>query len=261
MKYLKLLSLVLFILCLTNCNHQKKEETVAEKKYTVEDFKRPGSDDKAIKIALDVVDSMGGFKNFNKIHYLTWVFFDARRWVWNRFNGDVRMQSFDDRVISLMNVNTKKGKVFKAGIEITNPDSVKEYLDFTYKALINDSYWLLMPFKMLDKGVNLKYKGTAPSINGEADVITLTFDSVGVTPQNKYDVYVDKASNLVVEWAYYRDAADEKPAFKTPWLDYKKYDGIILSGNRGKAQISEIDVFDSLDHRIFTELNPLKDSL
>jgi hypothetical protein len=50
-----------------------------------------------------------------------------------------------------------------------------------------------MPWKLQDPGVNLTYVKTEQLPNGTtADILQLTFNAVGVTPENKYWLYVDR---------------------------------------------------------------------
>ena len=64
---------------------------------------------------------------------------------------------------------------------------LKEALDNAYAAWINDSYWVVMPYKLQDPGVKLTYTREDKTEDGkDAHVLTMTFDSVGLTPQNKY---------------------------------------------------------------------------
>ena len=67
----------------------------------------------------------------------------------------------------------------------------------------------------------------------DAYKIQLTFESVGVTPQNKYWIYISPQSGLVIQWSYFANFQDEKPRFTLPWADYKTYGKIKLSGERG----------------------------
>jgi hypothetical protein len=41
-----------------------------------------------------------------------------------------------------------------------------------------------------------------------ADILQLTFNAVGVTPENKYWLYVDKEDHLIKQWAYYQNFKD-----------------------------------------------------
>ena len=143
--------------------------------------------------------------------------------------------------------------------ELTQPDSVAKYLQQGKEAWINDSYWLVMPFKLKDSGVTLKYLGEAPTQAGQpADVLQLTFEGVGVTPQNKYKVWVDKETKLVSQWAHFRNASDPEPAFVMPWQDYQTYGGIKLSGDRGQSKLTDIKVLEEVPEAAFTSFEPVE---
>ena len=140
----------------------------------------------------------------------------------------------------------------KNGQEVT--DSLDVYLQRGYEMWVNDSYWLVMPYKLKDSGVTLKYLREDTTQKGErADVIGLAFEEVGVTPQNVYEVWIDTDSKLVTQWAFYPDSSAQDPRFITPWANYEKYGEILLSGNRGQYELSDIEVLESVAEGTFTE--------
>jgi hypothetical protein len=111
-----------------------------------------------------------------------------------------------------------------------------------------------MPFKLLDPGVTLKYLGRNKTEDGRmADLLQLTFNQVGVTPENKYKVWVDKETRLVTQWAYYQNFTDAQPKFTNRWADYKKYGNIQLSGDRGRegATLYPIEVLEQVPPGVF----------
>ena len=111
-----------------------------------------------------------------------------------------------------------------------------------------------MPFKLKDSGVTLTYVGDDTTQTGiAADVLQLTFEDVGNTPKNKYHVWVDRSDNLIKQWAFFRENDMEDPNFVTPWVDYKKYGSIFLSGDRGKRKITNIEVLEDIEESIFNE--------
>ena len=60
----------------------------------------------------------------------------------------------------------------------------------------------------------MTYAREDTTMNGElADVLRLTFEGVGVTPQNAYEVWVEVDSKLIKQWAYFKDAGQEEPNF------------------------------------------------
>ena len=214
-------------------------------------FNAQDSDPKAIAIADEVMEKMGGRKAWDQTRYFTWKFFGRRFHVWDKLTGNIRVESRG--TVTLMNIHTRKGRAWKNGTEITHKDSLAKSLDGGYRAWINDSYWLVMPYKLKDSGVTLKYLREGNMQDGrKADVLQLTFSKVGVTPQNKYEVFVDKKSRLVEEWSFFSTADAEAPRFTMPWIEWKQHGKILLSANRGKRGHTDIAVFDELPDSVFS---------
>ncbi|MFN8347694.1 MAG: hypothetical protein U0X91_22005 [Spirosomataceae bacterium] len=228
--------------------------SVAQKNPAATGFDEAGSDAKAIQIADRAMEAMGGRKNWDKTHYIAWNFFGNRKLIWDKWSGNVRVDNVNNDQTVLLNINDGKGRVFKNGQELTQPDSVAKYVRNGKGAWINDGYWLLMPFKLKDSGVTLKYIGEEKTQDGaEADLLQLTFKGVGNTPDNKYKVWVNKANGLVWQWAYFQKFDAEKPNFIRPWTDYQKHGKILISGERGDRDLTDIKVFDKLPESIFTD--------
>ena len=84
----------------------------------------------------------------------------------------------------------------------TPPAMERQVLETGYGRFINDTYWLLMPLKMRDPGVNLDYDGEKKIDKQTYDVLKLTFDDVGQTPGDTYWVYVNRDTHLIDRWEY-----------------------------------------------------------
>lgn len=223
-------------------------------------FDHRGSDPRAIEIADRVMAALGGRRAWDSTRYLTWRFFGGRRHVWDKHTGEVRIEGTTGKTgeayVVLMNLRTRDGRVWKEGRPVSG-EELAGMLDDGEAAWINDSYWLVMPYKLKDSGVTLKYVGDGETKEGgAAEILELTFDRVGRTPQNKYRVYVGRESGLVEQWDFYREASDPEPAFKVPWQNWKRYGRIMLSGGRGEmrgrpARLTDIAVFDELPASVF----------
>ncbi len=88
-----------------------------------------------------------------------------------------------------------------------------------------------------------------------SDVLELTFENVGRTPENRYLVYVDKSTHLVAHWQHFRKASDEKPGMSTPWNNYQKQGKIMISGDRGGNRLlTNIEVMSTVPKEKFTTL-------
>jgi hypothetical protein len=254
------LLLCLFLVILLACQPGPPENANSEQPAgnpPAPGFNEASSDQKAIEIADQVMEAMGGRQAWDTTRYISWNFFGNRTLLWDKQTGDVRIDSHRDSTIYLINIYNNTGKVMQKGTEIS-ADSLQKYVDRGRGIWINDSYWLVMPFKLKDSGVTLTYKGEDTIRGGnEADILQLQFENVGNTPQNKYDVYVEKNSHLVKQWAYYKDAAMDTPNFVTSWNDYKEYGSILLGGDRGERNITEIKVLDEVPAAAFTSFESI----
>lgn len=231
---------------------------VAESNPAAEGFNEEQSDAKAIEWADKVMMAMGGRRSWDTTRYFHWNFFGRRTLLWDKQEQRVRIDSPGDSTIYLVNLADGTGKVKRGEVVFENADSLATYLDRGRRIWINDSYWLVMPFKLKDSGVTLKYVGQDTTLEGKtAEVLSLTFEEVGVTPQNKYLVYIDPTSELVCQWDFYTNADDEAPRFAMPWKSYQTYGDLKLSGDRGKPQLSEIAVFEHVPDQAFASFDPI----
>ena len=220
------------------------------------------SDVAAIALADLTMKAMGGRQAWDETRYIAWNFFGVRHHIWDKHTGNVRIEWNDresnETIIVLTNIRTNEGRAWRNGAEIEEPEALANMLQRGEGAWINDSYWLLMPYKLKDPGVTLNYLGEKMMEDGRpAEVLQLTFTDVGNTPQNKYHVYIAKDTQLIEQWDYFSNADDSEPGFKIPWRDWKRHGRIMLSGNRGERngralKLTDIAVFDELPESLFT---------
>lgn len=208
-------------------------------------FDTAGSDPRACAIADEVMQAMGGRAAWDKARVVCWNFFGKRSHVWDKQTGDYRLDEGDKLV--LMNLETGKGRAFEKGVEVTDPAASAEALKRARSVWINDSYWLIMPYKLKDSGLTLKYGGEGELADGrKADVLELRFAGVGDTPDNRYKVFVSRDKHLVERWQYFEHRADEQPKMDTPWDGWELHGGIQLASSRGeKRSMSGIQVLDT----------------
>jgi hypothetical protein len=242
------------IASLNACN--KSDESSGFNNPAAEGFDFDNSDPAAVELADSIMVAMGGWKNWSNTRFITWDFNDIRKLVWDKKEERVRIDSNKDSVTYIVNLKTLTGNVWVKGKPLAAGDSLNKMLNRGKSIWINDSYWLVMPFKLKDTGVTLKYLGedTLKS-GGRCNVLELTFQNVGDTPDNKYHIYVDLADNLVKQWAYYNSAGQDSANFVRPWDNYKKYGKILLSADRSDSVgPKNVSVTDNMDERIFTQL-------
>lgn len=245
----KIYSILLSGLLFTACDSFSGEENPP-----AEGFNAEASDPEAIALADSVMLAMGGRDAWDDTRFLSWNFFGARTLLWDKEKGHVRIENPNDFSVYLIDLENNKGKILQYGEEVTHPDSVAKYVKQGKEIWINDSYWLFMPFKLKDSGVTLTYAGKDTMQDGSgAEVLQLTFDEVGVTPENKYHVYIDPQDHLIKQWAYYKEASAGQPDFVTPWAGYEQYGKIKLAGDRGERDITEIAVHEDVPTEAFTD--------
>ncbi len=253
---MKVLISLFAIIFFISCQYQEGNQANEEPNPAAEGFNSEKSDVKAIEIADKVMASMGGRENWDKAHYICWNFFGSRSLIWDKHTGDVRIDSDRDSTVYILNILTMEGKVLRKGKEMSNPDSLAKYVERGKRIWINDSYWLVMPYKLKDSGVTLTWMREDTTMAGvSSDVLELQFEGVGVTPDNKYEIWVDKSSNLVRQWAYYKNDTLKDPGFVRPWDEWEKYGDIMLSGNRGDRSLEDIMVLEEVPEKTFTSFD------
>jgi hypothetical protein len=246
------LSFFLFALGCGPATEPSSETTVTDENPPAEGFNLAGSDAQAIAIADSVMLAMGGRRDWDATRYIHWNFFGRRTLLWDKQGGRVRIEVPAEEAVYLLDINTDEGQVRIGSTVYTEPDSLRKYLDRAKSIWINDSYWLVMPFKLKDSGVTLKYLGPDTTLAGvQADVLELTFENVGRTPQNKYHVYVDPQTHLVSQWDFYSNAADAEPRFALPWQNYQEHGDILLSGDRGERKLTDIAAYTKVPDSVF----------
>lgn len=219
-------------------------------------FNAAASDARAIALADSVMAAMGGRQAWDQTRYIGWNFLGRRSLLWDKTGNRVRIDVPAENSVYLLDMNDNTGRVLLRNEEVTQPDSLAKYLARAKSIWINDSYWLVQPFKLKDSGVTLKYLGEDTTPDGiAAHVLQLTFEHVGDTPQNRYRVFIDKQSHRQVRWEFFANASDTAPRFGLPWQNYRRYGHIWLSGDRGERQLTDIGVYDTVPEAAFREFS------
>jgi hypothetical protein len=216
---------------------------------TSEEAEAPGgpggpssADPTALAVADSVVSACGGWGSANKARYVAFDFVvvkegkELRRTSHklDRHTGDCRLSGtsaagFEFDV--LMDAYTRDGEVMMDG-EPANTDSKKDLLEFAYGAFINDAYWLFMPFKLHDPGVHLTDEGARTDDEGKTwRVIKLHFDpGTGLTPGDRYWVYVDPETYRVGRWDYHlQNMEEDEPPNVATWENWQQVGPVWLS--------------------------------
>ena len=221
-------------------------------------------DAKAVEIAEKMMKAMGGADAWAKTRYLRFDFrlmdkgaaMFERSHLWDKSTGRYR---FDSKTkegktsVTLMNLADQKGSVFIDGVKLEGEAAAKG-LKEAYAAYINDFYWLAMPWKWMDAGVNLKYIGSKPCKAGACEVVELTFGKVGLTPGDRYQAFVNPKTSMMEHWEYTLQSGT-----KGSWdWEYMSTGGVMLAANhtdgKGKAlHMGAVKVLDRVDAAVFED--------
>ncbi len=205
----------------------------------------------AEELALGVLAAMGGAQAWADARHVHWNFFGAREHWWDKHTGDVRIVAGSTTL--LMNVHTREGEAYRDGTPLGG-EELDALFEQGYGWWVNDSYWMFMPYKLLDPGVHLEHLGPEDLSDGRpAQALSMTFDAVGLTPGNRYVVRIAEDSGLVEEWSFYAQAEDDEPRFTMPWSDWEWFGGIRLAAEHGRGHDWAIEVREDLAPEVYTD--------
>jgi hypothetical protein len=223
----------------------------------------------ATDVANQVMQALGGKEAWDSTHYLRFTFAGRRTHHWDKWTGRHRVEGQTpegQKYVVLHNINTHQGEAWVDGKKVEG-DALKTWLDRAYGAWVNDTYWLLMPYKLQDPGVNLTYMGTEQLDGNAYDKLHLSFGNVGLTPGDEYWAWINRDTHLMDRWAYLLQAApgEQRAAAPTPWRwqGWQKFGKIMLAPTRAqvegdrKLELSDIAVFDTLPDSVFTSPDPV----
>jgi hypothetical protein len=225
-------------------------------------------DPKAVEVADRVMEKLGGMDAWQATRFLRFDFavdregktVMRRAHTWDRRTGRYRAEATDEEgrgVLVLMNLHSKKGQAWLGG-EPVSGEALESLLESGYAWWVNDAYWLLMPYKMRDAGVVLSYAGLEAKQGQTWDKVLLTFEGVGLTPKDKYWVFVNRATGLVDRWEFVLKGADT-PAVPFDWSGWAKHGDVMLADDRvnpndgTRIHFPVLDVPASVPDTVFTQ--------
>lgn len=213
-----------------------------------------------------VQESLGGAEAWEETRFLAFRWIIARdgeilrerAHAWDRYDGRYRLEFEQDgrRHLALFNVNEVRrdsalGKVPLGDAwvdgELLTGAPRDSALRRAYAAFINDTYWLLMPFKWRDPGVHLAYEGRRTLEDGrQYGVMHLTFEpDLGVT-EDQYWGFVDLESGRMAAWQYHLQDQEE-PGSVIYWKDWRPVGSIWLAADREFAGSGTRIYFEDLE--------------
>ncbi len=112
---------------------------------------------------------------------------------------------------------------------VASPDKMEAFQQWT-----NDSYWLLMPLKLDDPGVQFGPVVTTRDMPPSRATVTMSFDDgVGLTSGDEYDLAINLREGVIDQWTFRPNA---EVSVTWSWQDYEDFNGLYLSTNHVNQQ-------------------------
>ena len=240
---------------------------------------QPLPDDRADELAEKAMDAMGGKKILEQKRFLRFDFdieFDEgksfafqSRHLWDRHTGRCRIEwKFGDNppMVALINVNTRKGQVFVGG-NSAPPKMRDQLLELAHYRFRNETYWLLMPWKMMDPGAYREYAGEEVIDGNTYDVVRITFDKSKGLAGDQFWAYINRETGMMDRFAYYLENFKGKSSLKDAsvwlWKEWELFGGIKLARERtmvtarmepyktGRVGFPKLTFLSDVDEKVF----------
>jgi hypothetical protein len=179
------------------------------------------SADKGQQLATDLWKASGG-ENWSKVkevHFTFIVESDGKpvanvQHVWNVSANTDEVKWKD-----------KQGNDHQATANLVTPASDGDGKT-AYARWVNDSYWLLAPLKIRDRGVKVEAGGAKELKGATYETLRLSFEQVGMTPTDQYILYLDPKTKLVHAWDYIPKTGE---GLQATWEKYQTVGGLNLA--------------------------------
>ncbi len=192
--------------------------------------------ERARATAKRVLDALGGADRFAALPGLRWHFASSvgdtvrslRRHAWDRRSGWHRVSGIgrDGIPFEIAHVVGDSTRGWATlGMRRLEGDSLRRAIQRGHALWTNDSYWFLMPYKLLDPGVVLADLGDTTLAGRPHHRLGMSFERVGLTPGDRYTVFVDAADARITRWTYVLEGQSGPPSEWT-WEGWEQHDGL-----------------------------------
>lgn len=168
---------------------------------------------------------------YQKINYIEWTFsglYRKQQYQWYKKKGRCRV-TWDSIAVNLNLMATRKSTVEVNGVSYTGKKK-NDFIRYANAKFNNDSFWLVAPYKLFDKGVERRL------LKDEAgkDALLVTYSSGGTTPGDAYLWLLDETY---------------KPRAYQMWVDLIPLGGLSASWENWKK--TSQGAFLAQSHKIF----------
>jgi hypothetical protein len=234
---------------------------------------------RADELAGKAMDAMGGYQAFEQKRFLRFDFdieFDEgksfafqSRHLWDKLTGRCRIEwTFGNSppMVALINVNTHEGEVFIGG-QPAPPDKAKQLLELAHYRFRNETYWLLMPWKMMDPGASREYVGEDVIDGKTYDVVHISFDKSKGMAGDQFWAYINQRTGMMDRFAYFLEDFEGEATLEDAsvwvWNDWETIGGLKLARERtmvtapkepyqtGQVRYPLLTFLDKVDEKVF----------
>lgn len=112
--------------------------------------------------------------------------------------------------------------------EIAAGETQQTLSEKAYARWVNDAYWLVMPLKVLDPGVVRTLEEPREHDGERYQILRLSFEGVGLTPGDRYWLFVDPETSRVARWEMQLEG-QEGPPKGMSWTDWRSVGPLTLA--------------------------------
>ena len=211
---------------------------------------------KALEVAEQLMDALGGRANWDGTQFIKFRFirgeFDVTL-TWDKWTGRYRLDATTEDgqpYVVLMNVETREGVAYVDGRALVGQenDALVQQAAQIWKG---ETYWFLMPFKLRDPGVVLRYQGEEDGAT--YDVVHVSFDGPDMRA-DQFWAYVNQETHLMDKWRFRLEQGAEGAFW---WKNWERYGPLMLSTLRendagATIRMEEIVVANTMPDAVFT---------
>lgn len=171
--------------------------------------------------------------------------------LWDRSTGNYRTRwtaAFQEgEVLGLVNINTGEGNVWLNG-EPAHDSSRTELLGAARYRALNDTYWLIAPFKFTDPGAIITDEGMQLFGDSSYRRLHLSFeDKTGLTSGDQFWLYMNQETGLMDRWAFFLETFDGEASIEEAsvwrWKDWTRFDDVLISTRRTMVRSPQFEQF------------------
>lgn len=212
-------------------------------------FDLANSDPAAVELADSIMVALGGRESWDNTRYITWRISGEHEYAWDKRSGNVRIESIRDSATYLFQPDGEGGRVWIGEEEIVEPDSLSALLRDARSRWRNASFLLVMPFRLKEDGITLRYLGEERTDSARYNLLQITVSEGNEAPPGDYLAYVDLADNLIKMCAALAEDNMDTGDLLVRWEGYARHDNILLPTPQGGS----VQVHDRLPEEVFGE--------